>query len=89
MIYSTSEDLCSQPIIGVSTSLDWTGGEIDEFRLRLLRAMAGCQLDRWSFVPTADVGFLSASMGPLTALTFRCAVRGSVPFLVFEANGKC
>ena len=38
MIYSAPQDLHSHPIIEVSSSLDWIGGEIDELRLRLGKA---------------------------------------------------
>ena len=79
----------SHPVTGVISSLDWTGGEIDELGLRLVRAVAGCWLDQWSALPTDGTGFLGTSMGPLATLTFRCTGRGVVPLLVFGPNGKC
>ena len=39
-IYGAPQDLCSQPVTGVSCSLDWIGGEIDELGLWLFRAVA-------------------------------------------------
>ena len=51
--------------------------------------MAGYQLDGQSHVPTVDAAFLSASMGPFVALTFRCAAGGAVPFFTLETKGEC
>ena len=51
-------------------------------------AVAGCQMHRWSAVPTADAGFLGTSTGTLAILTFRCAARGAVSLLVFGTDGE-
>ena len=75
--------------LGSAAALDWTGGKTDGLRLWMFWAVAGYQLDGQSTATTANVAFLSASMGPLSALMFRCAARGVVPFLVLETEDEC
>ena len=73
----------------VSCHLDWTGREIDKFRLWLFGAVAGYWLGGQSSVSTADTSFLNASMGLLSTLTFRCTAREAVPFIKFDIKGEC
>ena len=54
----------------------------------MFKAVAGYWLDGQSIVPTADAAFLNASMGPLATLTFRCAAREAVPFLMLETKDE-
>ena len=88
MIYSATQALHSQPVIGVSCSLEHTGGKIDELRPWLFSAVAGYWLEGQSVTAKANTSPINANVGPLAALTFRCAARGAVPFLVLETNGK-
>ena len=88
-IYGVPWGLCIQPIIGVGCNLDWTGRKIDQLRLLLFGAVAGYQLDGQSTAPTANAASIGAIMGPLATLTFRCAARGTVLFLMFGTKDKC
>ena len=88
MIYGAPQGLCSQCVIGVGCHLDWTGRESDKLRLWLSRAMPSYWLDGWSTVPTADPAFLSARVGPLATLTFRCAAREQSNFVCLRPRAS-
>ena len=53
-----------------------------------LNSIANHGMDRWTAVPTTNVGFICPGMGPLAMPIIGCAVGGTVLLLVFGFDSK-
>ena len=96
MVFSAHQGLHNHPVVGVSITLDFTGGEINELWPRVGRAVASSRLnsivrlrlDRWKDALTAYFSFLGLSVGPFATLIIGSTVRGAVALHVFGTNGE-
>ena len=88
--------LYNHPIIRVSVTLDYTGGEINELGLRLVGAVASSRLnsivrfrlDRWKDALMADVSFFALGVTLLPPCSWGALFGGTVMLFVFRTNGK-
>ena len=86
MVSGAPKGLYGHSMVVFSITLDWTGGEINDLELRVVRTVASTglssivrlRLDRWKDVLIVDVGFLGLGVGPFVHLDCQeCCQKGA------------